>query len=138
MSYEAWGDGDEQFDTWAETASEHGWYSPDDLSRAEKDVILERARQVDIEGFDHVHDDRLIGGELSLCASTYAVWSLDDDYKQDGPPKHVPDCWGFYPEDPASFKPKDRRRDLVRAAALLIAEIERLDRAQQSTAAAKE
>lgn len=33
-----------------------------------------------------------------------------------------------WPFPPRSWKPKDRRRDLVRAAALLVAEIERLDR----------
>jgi hypothetical protein len=33
------------------------------------------------------------------------------------------------------WKPKDRRRDLVRAAALVIAEIERLDRASSDTRA---
>ncbi len=40
----------------------------------------------------------------------------------------VPEGW---PESWAScwFKPKDRRRDLIKAGALILAEIERLDRA---------
>lgn len=38
-----------------------------------------------------------------------------------------PDLW---PWERAAWKPKDARRDLVRAGALILAEIERLDRAQ--------
>jgi hypothetical protein len=36
------------------------------------------------------------------------------------------DAWPWADKD---WKPKDRRRDLIRAAALIVAEIERLDRA---------
>lgn len=41
----------------------------------------------------------------------------------------------LWPWDREWWKPKDRRRNLVRAAALLIAEIERLDRAEDKEAA---
>jgi hypothetical protein len=39
------------------------------------------------------------------------------------------DLWPWHDD---WWKPKDRRRDLIRAAALIVAEIERLDRAAKS------
>lgn len=85
---------------------------------AERDVLAERERQIDHEGNTHAHDDvEHANGELALAAISYAmIW------KHDGPPPLWP--WGFQ-----WWKPKDRRRDLVRAGALILAEIERLDRA---------
>lgn len=72
MSYEAWGDSDDG-DDWTERASDAGWYAPEDLSRAEKDVIRERARQVDIEGFTPEHDDQHVKSELSSAALCYVL-----------------------------------------------------------------
>lgn len=45
-------------------------------------------------------------------------------FERDNVAKHWPLSWAK-----SWLKPKDRRRDLIRAAALIIAEIERLDRA---------
>lgn len=94
------------------------WSGPH--SRAALDVLIERRRQQDVEGWTEEHDDRHIRGELGAAAACYAA-----------PLRHQPlmleqvwpPTW-----DNGWWKPKDRRRDLVRAAALIIAEIERLDR----------
>lgn len=117
MSYEAWGEPD---DSPFEAAIDAGWINPDDLSKALHDVIGERWRQWDEEGFDPAHDDAHAGGALAVAGACYALWT--DAWPNEGQP---PPEW---PRDERWWKPKDYRRDLVRAAALIVAEIERLDR----------
>lgn len=106
------------------------------LSKAAQDVLAERQRQVSAEGWTPEHDDEHGNGELAFAAACYAhqasarSWVLSDlpdgaeRYAQDDPPNDWPDSW-----DTSWWKPKNPRRDLVRAAALLLAEIERIDRA---------
>lgn len=141
MSYDVFGDNDAFDDDWPEKAAEHGWYSPDDLSAAEKDVIRERARQVDLEGFDLADDDRHTSGELVAAAICYATLARTrGQLTAGGMPEQViqtsidaAGAPGIWPWDRTWWKPKDPRRDLVRATALLIAEIERLDRVSAET-----
>jgi hypothetical protein len=94
-------------------------------SDALRDVAAERRRQIEAEGWTPAHDDEHGNGEMARAAATYALYdlgvpgveyvsSLDDE---------------IWPWSPKWLKPKDHRRNLVRAAALLLAEIERLDRA---------
>lgn len=88
-------------------------------AKAATDVILERKRQFNIEGWSHEHDDQHDTGELAAAASCYANYT--QAYPESSPPPHWPwskDWW----------KPKDKRSNLVRAGALILAEIERLDR----------
>jgi hypothetical protein len=91
------------------------------LSQAARDVLNERQRQISAEGWTPKHDDTHGKGEMAAAAACYAnpIRKYRDPRCTDviGWPKG----WGY--------KPKDRRSNLVRAAALLIAEIERLDRA---------
>lgn len=75
-----------------------------------REIAAERRRQIE-DGRDAVHDDELTGGELASAAAAYAV----NDF-------------ALWPWASEWWKPKDRRRNYVRAAALLIAEIERMDR----------
>jgi hypothetical protein len=82
------------------------------------DVAAERKRQREVEGWTPEHDDTHISGEMARAAVCYAD-PLNEG--QDYPPVK-------WPWSPGWWKPKDRRRDLVRAAALIIAEIERIDR----------
>ena len=91
------------------------------LSQAAQDVLAERARQVNAEGYSTEHDDGHINGELAQAARCYALWT------QHRKPETcaVPFSW---PWEAAFWKPGPPRRMLVKAAALLIAEIERLDR----------
>ncbi len=96
------------------------------ISQAAQDVLAERRRQMDVEGWAPEHDDHHALGDLSLAAALYAVpynGLLDDSMI--APLHHVLEgtCgWKLKPE------PDDRRR-LVKAGALIVAEIERLDRA---------
>lgn len=94
------------------------------VPRALVDVLRERKRQIEAEGFDTYHDDEHFGGDLAAAAGCYAIFS-GEEYPPGHPPEYWPSQWALH-----WWKPKDRRRDLVRAAALLIAEIERLDRSQ--------
>lgn len=80
------------------------------------DVLGERQRQQQEEGCSLAHDDAYRGEELRWAAVCYALYM-----KQQNPP-------AFWPWPPECWKPRDRRANLVRAAALLIAEIERIDR----------
>jgi hypothetical protein len=106
------------------------------MTQGEMDVLDERKRQQHVEGYgdsfdDEINDDR----ELAAAAASYAFGAQYDDYtrksqtNQDsaGRPTRIYDMW------PASwdwdqYKPTTSRRDLVKAAALCIAEIDRLDR----------
>lgn len=99
------------------------------------DVIAERERQISKEGWTAEHDDEHASRELAVVAVCYAqqyvgrAWLLEDfkdgltRYQDEDLPDEWPAAW-----HEEWWKPKDPRRDLVRAAALLIAEIDRLDR----------
>lgn len=98
------------------------------MSRAIHDVISERLRQIEQEGWTPEHDDDHAGGELAHAALCYAYCAatfgdLSDESFAQIPP---PDAWPWLDE---WWKPKTPRSALVRAAALLIAEIDRRDRA---------
>lgn len=92
------------------------------------DVIAERNRQISAEGWTPEHDDAHVGGELAMAASCYAELAASSDRRRSD---HRAGMAVFtrWPWDRGWWKPKDRRGDLVRAAALIIAEIDRLDRA---------
>lgn len=93
------------------------------------DVISERRRQVEAEDWTPEHDDDHATGDLAVAGACYAMEGSSHDVDSHFPrttlPDGVPKAW---PWSDDWWKPKDRRRNLVRAAALIIAEIERLDR----------
>ncbi|XKE45714.1 hypothetical protein LG302_00815 [Halomonas organivorans] len=90
------------------------------------DVYRERMRQLSTEGWSREHDDLWQDGELAAAAGCYALHTclMSRDKAQD----QVPSPW---PWDRTWWKPSDRRRNLVKAGALILAEIERLDRAAE-------
>lgn len=97
------------------------------------EIAAERRRQIEAESWSPDHDDRHTRGELARAASCYAVVggmgdSTRDHYRPGHPPRSCATGQGW-PWDAEWWKPKDRRRDLIRAGALIVAEIERLDRA---------
>jgi hypothetical protein len=115
------------------------------MSKAIEDVLAERQRQITAEGWTAEHDDEHADGSLAMAAASYAMPDEALHYKTKKDTRDVGRSCGeeilivdrtivpsMWPESWAGswWKPKDRRRDLVRAAALLLAEIERLDRAQ--------
>ena len=95
------------------------------LSDAVKSVIAERQRQQSVEGWTTARDDEYEHGELADAAGCYALSSELFDCVGE-PPRQWPwpDEW---------WKPSMRRRDLVKAGALILAEIERLDRHELSS-----
>lgn len=88
------------------------------------DIAAERQRQIDVEGRTPDADDGYRAGELAAAASAYAFSAATRT-------RYLAlDPLGFWPWAPEWFKPKDQRSDLVRAGALIVAEIERIDRVQ--------
>lgn len=88
------------------------------------EIARERERQISAEGWTPEHDDEHTDGHMALAAACYALQST-----------HV-GATRLWPWDRAWWKPKDERRNLVKAAALIVAEIERLDRAAARSTAA--
>lgn len=103
-------------------------------STALADVIAERRRQVQEEGWTAEHDDQHEKCELAKAAVAYAYFATrGDDVRE-----HYNDgaldvrnmvVWKrVWPWSQDWWKPKTQRFDLIRAAALILAEIERIDR----------
>lgn len=105
------------------------------------EIAAERRRQQKDEGWDPItHDDPMTEGQLAAAAACYAnprpkMLNERPSFFNGGFCDEYPEGW---PWDPDFWKPKDRRRNLVRAAALIIAEIERLDRAEAARAGQEE
>nr|WP_295465288.1 hypothetical protein [Mesorhizobium sp.] len=104
----------------------------DDTLDAMRDLFAERQRQKTVEGWTPEHDDEHDDGELARAASAYALNA--------GLPKRFEtlaralrnEHGAIWPWHSDWWKPTDPRRDLVKAGALILAEIERLDRATAS------
>jgi hypothetical protein len=91
-------------------------------SDALRDVLAERQRHVDVEGWTPEHDDEHDPGILAFAGAAYA---LNAAYVLDlCEPPVVP----FWPFSSDWWKPGTPRRSLVKATALLLSEIERIDR----------
>ncbi|MBB3771568.1 hypothetical protein FHS55_002167 [Angulomicrobium tetraedrale] len=103
-------------------------------SKAEADVLAECRRMVEVEGWTPEHDDLHIDGELARAGAAYALAATLSDRQRASISgiytiennSMLRDIWPFAQR---WWKPKTRHRDLVRAAALIIKEIERLNRA---------
>lgn len=101
------------------------------LTAAERDVISERRRQVEVEGWTAERDDiEHATGQLARAAGCYAAVAgqgKGSEYHVDGARRGR--RFGDWPWHSDWWKPTTPRRDLVKAAALCLAEIERIDRA---------
>ena len=96
------------------------------LTDAARDVLAERQRQISAEGWTPEHDDEHDAWSMAVAAACYSLWDRPATQATTG---RLSNLWQWTGWDQSWFKPKDPRRNLVRAAALLLAEIERLDRA---------
>lgn len=94
-------------------------------SQAVFDVAAERRRQIEVEGWTPEHDNEHGDDSMTLAAACYALANVPALEVQT---LKLRDLWLWTGWASSWFKPKDRRANLVRAAALLLAEIERLDR----------
>lgn len=88
------------------------------LSNAVQSVIAERQRHQSAEGWTPEHDDQYSKSQLLWASSCYVLNAIH-------PFNRIPFGWPWTPE---WWKPTNPRRDLVKAGALILAEIERIDR----------
>lgn len=93
------------------------------------EIVAERERQKAVEGWTPEHDDAHKDGQLADAAGCYALYAAAEI--------RVPGMVGGHPAfewpwERAAWNPKGPRRDLIRAAALIVAEIERIDRAARA------
>lgn len=101
----------------ADSSGQPGMDAPSPTLEAVRELVAERRRQIEVEGWTPDHDATHSDGALAMAAASYA---LEAARVSKGAP---PASWPF---DEAWWKPKDRRSNLIRAGALIIAEIERL------------
>ena len=92
-------------------------------------IAAERKRQVEVEGFTYEGDAGYSDDQLSMAARCYA---LPPDMRRD-PSGMLPEH--SWPWDAHWWKstPLDRVRELVKAGALIAAEIDRLQAAQEGS-----
>lgn len=88
-------------------------------------IVAERQRQIEQEHYTAVHDEIHEDGALAMAAACYA---LNPDGNGDARFNFDELIATLWPWDIVTWKPKDRVRDLVRAGALIAAEIDRLKR----------
>jgi len=93
--------------------------------KATYDVLHERNRQIMEEGYSIAEDDKYVEGQLAKGAAAYALVSRGD----------IDPACALWPFDLSTFRPDTARRDLIKAAAMIFAEIERLDRLEASRSA---
>ncbi|MFK0894515.1 MULTISPECIES: FtsB/FtsL family cell division protein [Pseudomonas aeruginosa group] len=96
-----------------------------EVPQAWLDVQAERRRQITAEGWTPEHDDEHDNGEMARAAACYAL--AGSSAPNDGTAALLVSL--AWPWDQQWWKPTSARRDLVKACALALAEIERLDRA---------
>lgn len=102
----------------------------DVLTNAARDVLSERRRQIEKEGWTAAHDDTHESGILGRAGAVYAYSAAMDGRRSiEREPLVLAFIEQAWPFGRRGFKPTDPRRDLVKAAALILAEIERMDRA---------
>lgn len=93
------------------------------------EIQAERDAHKTREGWSDEIDDLHVNSELSFAAASYAMHASKfrdaEIYGVNYQIKAPPPSW---PWANRWWKPKDKRRDLIKAAALIVAEIERLDR----------
>lgn len=90
-------------------------------------IANERLRQINAEGWTPDHDDGHQLDELLTSADSYLMFVIDSDFDENYfDSQRAKDMWPF---DWDSFKPSDDPvRNLVKAGALIAAEIDRLNR----------
>ena len=96
-------------------------------------ILEERLRQLTVKGYDSVHDDTHKKGELYKAAALYA-WPALSDYVL----KHEwPEGKAFYHPSEPKFSREAEIRDLAKAGALIVAELDRLYRLELKEALEK-
>lgn len=96
-------------------------------------ISAERKRQIEQEGWTTEHDHQHSNGELGRAAENYVRFACEPDVARDYQRKngHIPGGWPWHYswwKPSVDNSPASRIRDLVKAGALIAAEIDRLQR----------
>lgn len=93
-------------------------------------IAAERQRQIEVEGRDSRNDDLQTRGELAQAAKAYLESATLGAVLANPVDKHHYLVQMFWPHiwEPQELKPSNAIRDLVKAGALIAAEIDRLQR----------
>ena len=84
-------------------------------------IAAERQRQIEAEGYTSDRDDAMTDEQLAYAALCYLLYETEGFE------------WNLWPWDHRQFKPKNTASNLVRAGALIAAEIDRLQRVAKVT-----
>lgn len=115
------------------------------MEKIVQQIVDERKRQKEVEGWLPEHDDKHKTGELALAAACYAgnirLTDSEEGGSSDGDIRHVfvkgkssysKSIWPWDSEWDKRDK-HSRKKQLVIAGALIVAELERLERQEFST-----
>lgn len=106
----------------------------EELSQAARDVLAERRRQIEAEGYDQEHDDAHTAGEIGALAALYLMPDGARDWDATSTTYGATLGQALLPEDWTMPKMgENRRRDLVKGIACGLAELERWDRVSTQT-----
>jgi hypothetical protein len=97
--------------------------------RVLQDIADERARHTNVEGCSRDHDDEHTDGALALAAAAYIGSSLKGLGSYGPPDGQQDDIDVLISMSPWSIRFQSGRNSLIKAAALIVAEVERRDRA---------
>lgn len=84
-----------------------------------EEITKERQRQIETEGYSQLHDDEHEDGSIADAAACYAATS------------DITDVWPWHPGGNKKQN-HSRKRQLVMAGAMILAELERIERAESS------
>ena len=90
-------------------------------------IAEERQRQIDVEKYSAENDSNYTIGELAMAGACYAIPNHIRLFKFDKLP-----YWWPFGSDSWKPTPRDRRRELVKAGALIAAEIDRLNALEEA------
>ena len=118
-------------------AGDHAAFSETDYAKnapaSLQSVLAERIHQIRVECHYPEHDDEITDGSLAMAAACYAEEAFYQAKVVDRLPEISQVTPVLWPWGPDFWKPTDQRKNLVKAAALILAEIDRLDRASSLT-----
>lgn len=133
--------GDNQHTVCGKCGGTGGYYASSTHDVAEE-IAAERRLQIEAEGYTPEHDDQHAGDELARAAACYAIGTrrVRHEVRDSGGVRGCEDWCHLkketWPWDDEWWKPHiSRRRQLIKVGALIIAEIERLDRRSALTEA---
>lgn len=89
-------------------------------------IAEERQRQIEQEGWTPLHDSTHKRDELARAAAAYALPERSRDYLMNGKPRIFPFAPSWWKPAPLPLTREGRIRELVKAGALIAAEIDRL------------